>query len=45
MFWFLLGVVIAVAGGLILYGVVRLALSLIWGLISFILELFFGRNN
>lgn len=45
MLTFLLGVVIAVVGGLIVYGVIRLALSIIWSVISFILQLFFGRDN
>ena len=45
MLTFLFGVLIAVVGGLILYGVVRLAFSIIWGVISFILQLFFGRDN
>ena len=45
MLTFLFGVLIAVVGGLILYGVIRLAFSIIWGVISFILQLFFGRDN
>ena len=44
MLTFLFGVLIAVAGGLILYGVVRLALSIIWGVIRLILEIFFGQK-
>lgn len=44
MLTFLFGVVIAVAGGLILYGAVRLALSIIWGVIKFILHIFFGDD-
>ena len=45
MLTFLFGVVIAVAGGLILYGAVRLALSIIWGVIKFGLKFKYTPKN
>ena len=45
MFWFLLGVVIAVLGGLILVGAIKLILAIIAGIINIIGSIFFDRDD
>lgn len=47
MFWFLLGVVIAVLGGLALVAAIRVVIAILGGILRLILGIFsiFGHNN
>jgi len=47
MFWFLLGVAIAVLGGLALVAAIRVVIAILGGILRLILGIFsiFGHNN
>lgn len=47
MFWFLLGVLIAVLGGLALVGAIRVVIAILGGILRLVFGIFsiFGPNN